>query len=145
MPDERAQTTFDFAVGITLFLLVVGFAFTTVPGFLAPYQGGGETESLVADRTADYLATEKLAAGERYRLTDDSVGTFFDSDTDLGDALGVDTARYGVWVTLNGTASEFTNRSVRTAPPGPDATLSRSRRVVSYEGDDADLTVRVWS
>ncbi len=143
---ERAQTTFDFATGITLFLLVVAFAFTTVPGFLAPYQGGGETESLVADRAADQLVSESLTAGGRYRLTNESIESFFDSG-DPASTLGINDARYGVWVTLNSTgpASEPVWREATGEQPPDSATVSRSRRVVNWEGRNADLTVEVWS
>jgi len=146
MPDtDRAQTTFDFAVGITLFLLVVGFAFSSVPGFIAPYEGGQESESLLADRTADQLVTEDLtASGERYRLERSRVDDFFGSDPAAELAVG----EYDVYVTLNSSDPAFTNRSAGDAPRENDI-VSRSRRVVSAPKSDgtrvrADLTVRVW-
>jgi hypothetical protein len=146
--DERAQTTFDFAVGITLFLLVVGFAFATVPGFLAPYEGGGEAEAIVADRVATELATDRLADGERYVLsasaTDDLLAATLDDE--LKGEIGVD-AGYGlnvtVWADGRNCPSGVADCRLGGTPP-TDATVSTSRRVVSVGGEQADLTVRVW-
>lgn len=145
---DRGQTTFDFAVGITLFLLVVAFAFISVPGFIAPYQGGEASETLLADRAASQLATDELAApGERYALDPDRIDAFFGA-ADPAAALGVGDYDLNVTLTaLNGTEPAFENRSVGESPSG-NAAVSRSRRVVSVPGESgrvwADLTVRVW-
>ena len=54
----RAQTTLDFLVGTTVFLLTVSAALVTVPGLIDPFATGMEAHSITADR---------IAANEEYK------------------------------------------------------------------------------
>lgn len=56
----RAQTTLDFAFGIGIFLVVLTFAFTFVPGMLQPFEQGTASETIGANRAADSLAEGML-------------------------------------------------------------------------------------
>jgi hypothetical protein len=60
VPAGRAQTTLDFAFGIGVFLLVLAFAFTFVPGMIEPFDAGTATETVGANRVADSLAEGML-------------------------------------------------------------------------------------
>lgn len=143
---ERAQTTFDFAVGITLFLLVVSFAFAATPGFLAPYQGSGEGEAILADRVATRMATENLTDGEAYVLNETNVQQFFSDVSAAKSELGVKDA-YGLNVTLrreDGTCPAGLSKCASDEAAPESATVSRSQRMVTIDGETVDLTVRVW-
>jgi len=143
---ERAQTTFDFAVGITLFLLVVSFAFAATPGFLAPYQGSGESEAILSDRVATRMATENLTDGQAYVLNGTKVQRLFNDVSAAKSELGVKDT-YGLNVTLrreNGTCPADLSTCASNETPPESASVSRSQRVVTIGGESVDLTVRVW-
>jgi len=53
---ERGQTTLDFAVGVSLFLIVFISVFIFVPGTLQPFAEGGQEEIVSANRVADSLS-----------------------------------------------------------------------------------------
>lgn len=56
----RAQTTLDFAIGMSVFLIAVTFVFSFIPGMLQPFTGSNEAKTVVADRVADSLAEGML-------------------------------------------------------------------------------------
>lgn len=57
----RAQTTLDFAIGVTTFLVVVLFLFAFVPGILEPFEVSGEQDVVLSDRLASRLSQDTLA------------------------------------------------------------------------------------
>lgn len=82
--DRRGQTTLDFALGVTVFLLTVAFVFSFTPGMLEPFTASTQQETAASDRLADQLAQEMLVAdpGEPYRLDRECTVIFFESRTD---------------------------------------------------------------
>lgn len=56
----RGQTTIDFAVGISVFLLAMSFAIAFVPGMLTPFTTGNQEETVAANRVASHLTTATL-------------------------------------------------------------------------------------
>lgn len=56
----RGQTTLDFAIGVTIFLVVILFVFGFVPGILEPFNVSGEEEPALSNRIADSLVEDKL-------------------------------------------------------------------------------------
>lgn len=52
----RAQTTLDFAIGISIFLLIVLFVFVFIPGTLDPFTVGAQEQTVTSDRVADSLS-----------------------------------------------------------------------------------------
>lgn len=64
----RAQTTLDFAIGVSIFIAVVLFTFTFVPTVLEPFSVVADDNPTVADRTADSLAHGQLGATDRPHL-----------------------------------------------------------------------------
>jgi len=76
----RGQTTLDFAVGMSLFLVSLTFIMLFVPGMLGPFVGGAQDEIPAANRVADDLATRLLGnASEPYALDADCTRQFFES------------------------------------------------------------------
>lgn len=119
----RAQTTIDFAIGISVFLLTAVLVFSFVPGMLQPFNAGAQEETVGSDRLASQLAEGMLAdPTEPYILRTGCTVEFFrpvpngppdpscafNQSTDLTDADGL-TDRVGmaprqrINVTIRGT------------------------------------------
>ena len=52
----RGQTSLDFAVGVSVFLLALIAVFTFVPGTLGPFTGGGQEDIVAGNRVAASLS-----------------------------------------------------------------------------------------
>ena len=82
---DRGQTTLDFAVGITVFLITTAFVFTFIPGMLDPFTGGLEEETVAANRVADSLVLGTLGdPDEPYVLDRECTIAFFDPENNDG-------------------------------------------------------------
>ncbi|GGM65604.1 hypothetical protein J2752_000276 [Halarchaeum rubridurum] len=139
---DRAQTTLDFAAGVSVFLLTVIFVFAFVPSLLAPATAPGAGNGVVADRVADDLARDELATETPYEL----------SGPPTDGALAA--ARSNVSETLP--PGTFLNLTLRTASagrvvaadgptPSVDAPTTASRRAVTApDGTTYELRVVVW-
>jgi len=66
----RGQTTLDFTIGVAVFIAVLLFAFTFVPGILEPFEIRGEEEPAVSDRVANTLSTDMLGSPEEPNVLD---------------------------------------------------------------------------
>ena len=164
--DDRAQTVLDFVVGMSVFLLVVGFTFAFVPSLLEPYIVGEGSTVIVAERGTAQLVESSLAGpGSTATLSGVCTHAFFngtDAETaasELGcnwesnaDALhaelGVDEDRgLNVTVTRNGTLGKLGDDEVPMrggdAPPRSQS-VSAASRIVDIDGETYRLTLRVW-
>ena len=75
---DRAQTTLDFAVGMSIFLLTVAFVFTFAPNIAEPFSDSGTENTVVADRVASQLVAGTLADPDRpYVLDRECTVAFF--------------------------------------------------------------------
>jgi len=162
MSGDRAQTVLDFVVGMSVFLVAVGFTFAFVPSLLEPYAVGEGATVIVAERGAARLAESSLAgaAGSTASLSHGCTLAFFaggDSTTaadesdcgwtanasDLHAELGVDDLRgLNVTVTQNGTAASLDSESgvvtmrAGPAPPRSESVSAASRIVTIDDPDD---------
>lgn len=66
----RGQTTIDFAIGIAIFLGVMVFAFSFVPGILQPFELSGDEEPALSDRIANSLSQDMLGSAEQPHILD---------------------------------------------------------------------------
>jgi hypothetical protein len=151
----RGQTTIDFAVGATLFLLTMAFVFTFVPVMFQPF-ATSQSDPLVADRVANRLATDVLGGPtEPYVLNTTCTTAFFannapptgcsypyDTASDHPNlALGVDAD-----TTINVTVVDPAGTVVFDA--GADRTNAQdvitAQRRVLYDDRSYELYVRVW-
>ena len=76
--DQRAQSVFDFSIGVSLFLVVVLGVLVFIPtafGSFTSDAGGGVGDGIAADKAAAYLADSAL--------TNDSAPSKLDSDCTL--------------------------------------------------------------
>lgn len=80
----RGQTTLDFAIGVSIFLLSVAFVLTFVPGMVQPFTANPQEEMSVADRVATQLVQEMLAGTDPYVLDTDCTVEFFRTDATGG-------------------------------------------------------------
>lgn len=79
----RAQTTLDFAIGISVFLAVIITIFSFAPGILTPFTVTGQSDAVTVDRTADYLVQDGLGNPEEpYKLDRGCTIAFFDRNAD---------------------------------------------------------------
>lgn len=63
-PSERGQTSQDYALGISIFLLTLTFVIGYFPSLLAPYDAGaGAAESATGNRVSEAVISE-VASGE---------------------------------------------------------------------------------
>lgn len=59
---QRAQTTLDFTVGVSLFAAVLLFVFIFVPGMLSPFTGGLADETVASNRVADGVVSDQFGS-----------------------------------------------------------------------------------
>jgi hypothetical protein len=146
MSGDRAQTVLDFVVGMSVFLIAVGFTFAFVPSLLEPYAVGEGATVIVAERGAARLAESSLAAtGSTATLSHACTFAFFngsnpgtaenesgcdwtDNAGDLHGELGVDRLRgLNLTVTQRGSvASLDSNGTVVAMRAGPAPPRTRS-------------------
>lgn len=155
---DRAQTAQDFAVGISIFLLTVGFIFAFIPNLLTPFDTDVGTEQQAqADRAATTVLGEITVDGQENQINESNV-SYFDT---LGDGklepiqneTGLPfTARINVTVTEFGQDRPIAVDGT-TLSAGPEfresqPAASATRIVVVGESNSCDpgceLTVRVW-
>lgn len=75
----RGQTTLDFTIGVTIFVVVLAGVFLFVPGTLQPFEEGGQENIVTVNRVADQLSEHVLAEPtDPYVLEKDCVVPFFD-------------------------------------------------------------------
>ncbi|WP_049937026.1 DUF7287 family protein [Haloplanus natans] len=158
---DRAQTTLDFAVGVSLFLGVVVLAFAFMPSMFAPFETDTGAEFVVADRAADRLSADALveSPADPSVLDADCTADFFDADgtapptcrydddaAALRPALGLD-GNVRVNVTVRDDAGIRTLDGTRLAA-GPSPTTVDdtvvATRVVLLDDQQNRLYVRVW-
>ncbi len=163
--DERAQTVQDFAVGISIFLLVVGAVFLMFPSLFSPYEQAiaDEGPDSQADRIGMLIADNVTGDEATNELTEDEIKYWFNrTDGELPKAVGVsDSTQVNVTLTTLGTDDNGPveldgvtpdEAAVGPSPEGRDA--STAARIVTVDDDwiddpaDSDpayrLVVRVW-
>ncbi|MDL5360448.1 hypothetical protein [Halalkalicoccus sp. NIPERK01] len=136
---ERAQTGIDFLIGMTVFLIAVGFVFSFVPTMFDPFTGHGVDNDLVADRSAAQLAEEVLAEDSTTPnvLNTTETEAFFE-DCPIESELGIDDRNVRIVIG----PSEMELECGDDPPSG--TSVSVSQRLVSIDGENHLLSVRVW-
>ncbi|MFB6070808.1 MAG: hypothetical protein ABEJ76_07270 [Halanaeroarchaeum sp.] len=138
----RGQTTLDFLVGTSAFLLAVGLVVGLVPGMLDPFTVDGRATPVAGNRAVASLAQDELAEqGEPFVLSESAVDDFFALDDDaVAERLDLQEG-----VSANVTLDNETASPKTVGPPvPPDRSVTITWRRVSYAGERATLTVRIW-
>lgn len=82
----RGQTAYDFAIGVSIFLVVVTGVVAFVPSMIAGQDSpGGGNEVIASERAAAYLVEDGLSSPDRpYALDEACVVAFFDDTRRCG-------------------------------------------------------------
>lgn len=147
----RAQTTLDFLVGTTVFLLTLSAVFLTVPGLVDPFATGLESNTITADRAAESLVTDVLVSSPSnpYVFTEENVTAFFEgrSESTARTALGLESGA-DLYIALT-----YANETAIVAPIGSQPPSSADTSVAWRSGTYrqnatsevyAELVVKVW-
>lgn len=87
----RGQTTIDFAIGMAIFLGVMVFAFSFVPGILQPFELSDDEGPALSDRIADSLSQDMLGSAEQPHVLDRyCTVAYFDDSQDASDECNYD-------------------------------------------------------
>lgn len=163
-PDDRGQTLYDFAIGMTIFLLVIGYVFAFVPGLFEPFTPETDSSPVRADRTVDFLTEDLLAEnGTDAALNDTCTEVFFGTNgtpsnacsrlSATGDETLVrdraalpDSTSINVTLVRNGSIATDSGDLFALGPDPDTATgrVIRAVRVVSFDGRDHQFEVRIW-
>lgn len=157
----RAQTTIDFLIVISTFVVVIGFLFSFIPGITTPFNDGQSPNPMIADRTATHLASDTLTSpASTETLNGTEVTDFFGTEGGLNDELGVKGTKRlhveiadsnGDVVTYNGV--ELARGSEPPTSPTESGRVTTARRSVALDEqpcrlevatESCSLSVRVW-
>lgn len=148
---DRGQTLHDFAIGMTIFLLVLGYVFAFIPSLFAPFTPHSSSSPVRADRTADFLTHDLLAENDtapgvlNVTCTEDffntSINTCGFGSTGIPDLAALP-SRTTVNVTMQRNGAIHLARG--PSPEGADPRVTRSARIVKFDGKDFRFMVRIW-
>lgn len=155
---DRGQTTIDFLIAISTFVIVVGFLFAFVPGTTLPFNDGQSANPLIADRAATHLVTDALAdPAESSILAGERVVDFFDPDDDPNADLAIaGSKRVHVGITDSaGDPVTYSGTELRRGPkpPAESGRVTIAQRTVALDEEPCrlempeercTLSVRVW-
>ena len=145
---ERGQTTHDFAIGISIFLLTAVFVVTFVPNVTTPFATGiTEIEQEQSQGAARLLVSDLSTSDASTALNTSRTDAFFDQswdDDDLQERLALpSTAKVNITVRAtsgDGTiVPELTAGDIYRGEAG-----ATSVRIVTYNDQSYRLEVRVW-
>lgn len=138
----RGQTTLDFLIGTSTFLIAIGLVLAFVPGMIDPFVTGSEDNAIIANRAVKSLSQEHLSSPNNpYVLNEAAVETFFDkNESQARNALGL-----GDQVRLNITLENETTRFKSIGPEPPEtSSITSSWRIAEYKSKRAEIVARVW-
>lgn len=156
--DDRGQTAFDFAVGMGVFLITVGFILTFIPSIFAPFTVGSGSNEIISDRVAATMAEDVLIedlSGRAvlnescvlafFNSTDDGAGCRFDDSNSLEEIVGLDHDNVNVSIRQAGSIQTIEGVTLATGEsPPPNGDISASQRMVVIDGTVYELVVKVW-
>ncbi len=156
---DRGQTTQDFAVGISVFLLTVGFTFGFLPTLLSPFGSPvGDDITAKSDRVAGTMISDLTVDGEPRTLNATELDAFITAnptEEDLQEYFGL-RASADVNVTVMNvqegggrTVLQVNgNRTVAGDEYRSQTPAASTTRVILVSGSRCDvqcvLVVRVW-
>lgn len=171
---DRGQTVLDFVVGMSVFLIAVGFTFAFVPSLLEPFTAGEGAKMVVAERGAAHLTETSFSAGGGPATLSAACTRDFFNGTDPGDVdcnwdhnaedlhaelgvvnhhglnLSVTTRGEPIGIDGDGEVDEEgevnEDGTLLTAgnTPRPGSSVSSGSRIVDINGQTYRLTLRVW-
>ena len=150
---DRGQTTHDFALGISVFLVAALFVVSAVPGVTAPYTEGVSEAEQEHARTVSATLVSDLSTGESPTTLDDAATVaFFTTDwgeTGLQERFALRDVT-NVNVTLrgldedDGVLTACVGDRCAAGPRYRDQSAATVVRLVRFDGQARRLEVRVW-
>lgn len=169
----RGQTTLDFAIGVSVFVVVLLFVFTFVPGILAPFEATDEEAPVLSDRIANSLTHGILGSPEEPHILDRYCTVEFFKETEAPGECNYDgqtveeRLNVGFGRSVNVTISDTQGELLCWDSDGDEPTLTdscdgdtvllatgdelpdreptiTSQRVVSLDGENVRMEVVVW-
>jgi hypothetical protein len=150
---DRGQTTHDFALGISVFILASVFVLTFVPSVTAPYvEGVSEVEQEHARTVSRVLVGNLSTAESPTTFDDDRTVDFFTTDwgeTGLQERFGLRNST-NLNVTLRGLEEDdgvLTSCGGERCVAGQvyrDQSVATTVRLVRYDDQPFRMEVRVW-
>jgi len=156
--DTRGQTLHDFAIGMAVFLLVLGYVFAFVPSLFAPFTPETDSTAIRVDRTADTLTRDVLVENDsdsapgvlNATCTEDFFNETispcgFNSTIRNITALPSQT-NVNVTMVRNGAIASHNGTTLARGPSieGAGGRVIRATRVVTLDGHDFQFVVRIW-
>lgn len=141
---NRGQTTLDFAIGVSIFVVVVAFVLAFVPGMLQPFEASTQQETAAADRLAERLAGGMLVEDPRTPYVFDRgclIGFFALENTDGAPANDADAYPSNDGV-VRGTLYDVTSASWWPGDCHYDVGIGIYDRMV-VGSDDLDVRVQL--
>lgn len=167
--DDRGQTLYDFALGMALFLLLLGYVFAFVPSLFEPFSPIEDSTAIRADRTADTLVHTTLARNDSQSrvaaagvLSVPCTRTFFNGSappaechysttvsdqSDVRDLTGLpDRTELNVTMQRAGRiqSSQGDRLAVGPTPNLDSRRVIRATRIVQFDDTDYQFVVRLW-
>jgi len=148
--DERGQTTIDFALGVSVFLLSVAFAFALLPSVFVPFDAPIDDDLTTrADRVAATLLADLSTGGNALDpdRTEDRFGAANRTQSALRSSLGLpSTTRINVTVrdTETGGVASVGGVRLRGGPDVGDHPTAAASRLVTIADDPYRLQVYLW-
>lgn len=163
--DPRGQTLHDFAIGMAVFLLVLGYVFAFVPSLFAPFTPETDSTAIRVDRTADTLTRDVLVENDSElgvlnvtcttyffngsqpngcaRLSTPVDQTYAHELTGLppSTTINVTMVRTGSIATYQGTGDTL---AFGPTVEGLGDRVIRAVRIVMFDGKDYQFVVRIW-
>lgn len=165
-PDTRGQTVHDFAIGMVIFLLLLGYVFAFIPSMFTPFAPDSDSSSIKADRTADLLTRDLLAirepAGNGLKvraglLNATCTEEFFEREgecsyDDIHTHIGlpshvsvrIEMQRQGEIATYPPGSGSGTKLARGPEPTVTTKQVIRAVRIVSLNGRDYHFVVKIW-
>lgn len=156
---ERGQLSFDFLIGMSVFLIAVGFVLGLAPGAFEPFATDSGENMIAAERGAARLVEDALVESPDHPGSLDRLCTveLFDGDSlvpsncrydteNLNDALGIkDTTGVNVTIESGGVIRSVDGTTLAAGPTSPpEQGVVVAQRVVFLDGGESKLLVRVW-
>lgn len=156
--DTRGQTLHDFAIGMAVFLLVLGYVFAFVPSLFAPFTPETDSTAIRVDRTADTLTRDVLVENDsRAGVLNETCTEDFFNDTiapcgfnsDIHEIVALPSeTNVNVTMMRDGTIANHpeTGTTLTRGPSieGAGGRVIRAVRVVTLDGLDFQFVVRIW-
>lgn len=147
----RAQTEFDYLVGMGLLLLTLTGVFLFVPGVFGPFEDPVDTDKeAAASRIADRIVAESAVDGSTNTLDQTALESRLGSTSAVRARSGIP-PRWSYNVTVENTTGEsvlLADGPAYANDRGPAATTVRIVRLANASSDRCEpacrLVVRVW-